>query len=134
MAIQDAANKSTVVQLLAAAEQLTNADLGRFVHELLALRAKREAPVLPNTEAALIRKINRSLPEDVQRRYEELIEKRLDETMSDAEHEEFMAINQQVEALNVERITHLIALANIRQLTLPDVMQQLGISQPVYVS
>ncbi|MBV7328491.1 hypothetical protein KFU94_09565 [Chloroflexi bacterium TSY] len=41
--------------------------------------------------------------------------------MSEAEHEEFMNINRQVEAMNVERITHLVALAQTRQLTLPDV-------------
>lgn len=134
MAIHDADNQSALSQLLAAAEQLTSADLGRFMNELVALRAKREAPVLSDSEAKLIMAINRGLPAKLQQRFHELIEKRLDNSLSPAEHQEFMQINQRVEALNVERIKNLIALAEIRKSTLPMVMQELGIAEPSYVS
>lgn len=134
MAIHDADNQSALSQLLAAAEQLTSADLGRFMAQLSALRAKREASVLPDSEAELIMAINHGLPIELQHRFHELIEKRLDNALSPAEHEEFMQINQQAEALNVKRITNLIALAEIRHSTLLAVMQQLGIAEASYVS
>lgn len=134
MALNDAGNPSSLSQLLAAAEQLTNSELGKFVNELLALRAKREAPILPNQEAELIQAINQGLPDDLQARYHELIQKRLDETLTDLEHEEFMRLNKQVEAMNVTRVMNLVSLAKLRQLSLPDLMQQLGIPEPVYVS
>lgn len=134
MALQNTDNSSSFSQVLVAAEKLTNSELRKLVSELLALRAQREAPILPTEEAELIQAINRGLPEELLKRYHDLIEKRLDETLTDAEHEEFMRLNKQVEALNVERVSNLVSLAKLRQLTLPDLMQQLGIPEPVYVS
>ena len=89
---------------------------------------------MSEAESALLEEINLGLSNDLQTRYLELIEKRLAETMSDVEHEEFMDINQQVEQMNVERLRKLATLAQLRQVPLSHLMNQLGISKPAYVS
>ena len=43
---------------------------------------------------------------------------------------ELLQITDQIEGANVERMKHLIALAKLRSVTLPDLMQSLGI-QPM---
>jgi hypothetical protein len=75
--------------------------------------------------------INGRLPEDVQRRYDELIAKRDAETLSDAEHAELLRLTKQVEAFDVARVEALSQLAARRGVTLSALMRQLGIELPV---
>ena len=56
-----------------------------------------------------------------------LLEKRQMETLTPAEVTELQAISAQVEALNGERLTHLTALAQLRRVTLAQLMQELGL-------
>jgi len=82
-------------------------ELADLVQDLLRLHAHRLAPVLSTTEADLLEQINRGLPVERQTRYDELIEKRLAETLTPTEHQELMQLNQAVEQLNVARIKNL---------------------------
>jgi hypothetical protein len=47
--------------------------------------------------------------------------------LTPAEHQELIQLSQQVELLNVDRITHLIELAKHRQTTLPQLIKDLGL-------
>jgi hypothetical protein len=116
--------------LLKAAEQLSEMELRQFTAQVLALNAKRTAPSVTQEEAELLLHINARLPEDVQRRYDELIAKRDAEALSDEKHEELLRLTQQVEAFDVARIEALSKLASRRGVTLSALMRQLEIASP----
>lgn len=120
--------------IVRAAERLPMSELTNLVQDLLNLQARRQAPVLPLGEAELLQQINQGLSPEQQLRYAELIEKRLAETLTPAEHQELMQLNQLVEQLNVTRVKNLISLAQLRQITLPQLMAELGIAEPQYVA
>jgi hypothetical protein len=58
--------------------------------------------------------INRGLPPALKHRYAELNAKLADDTLTFEEHQELLSLIDQVELANVERIKHLIALAQLR--------------------
>lgn len=120
----------SVEMLVKAAEQLSETELRHFTSQVLALNAKRTAPSVMQAEAELLVHINNRLPKDVQRRYDELIAKRDAETLSDAEHEEFLRHIKQVEAFDVARVEALSQLAAHHGVTLSALMRQLGIESP----
>ena len=71
-------------ELLRAVDQLSIADLERFVSRVLALRARRVAPSLPPEEAALLVQINRGLPAELRDRLRLLDERCEDEALTPA--------------------------------------------------
>ncbi len=116
--------------LVQAAERLPVGELTSLVQDLLRLQARRQAPILPQREAVLLQQINRGLEPEQQGRYAQLIEKQLAEILTAAEHQELLQLNQIVEQLNVERLTYLISLAQLRQISLSQLMAELGIDEP----
>src|SRR6266699_7179994 len=117
----------SVDTLVKAAEQLSETELRQFTSQVLALNAKRTAPSVTQEEAELLLHINGHLPEDVQRRYDELIAKRDAETLGDEEHEELLRLTKRVEAFDVARVEALSKLASRRRVTLSALMRQLEI-------
>jgi hypothetical protein len=116
-------------ELLQAVAQLKPHELERFVKEAIALQARRSAPSLSHTETELMLKINQGLPPRVQRRFDELVEKRNTETLTLKEHEELLRLVNRKEKLNARRIEFLADLAKLKQLTLRELMENLGIGQ-----
>jgi hypothetical protein len=116
--------------LVKAAEQLSETELRQFTSQVLALNAKRTAPSVTQEEAELLLHINGLLPEDVQRRYDELMAKRDAETLGNEEHEELLRLTKQAEAFDVARVEALSKLASRRGVTLSALMRQLGIESP----
>jgi hypothetical protein len=96
----------------------------------LALNAKRTAPSVTQEEAELLLHINARLPEDVERRYDELIAKRDAETLDHEEHAELLRLTQQAEAFDVARVEALSKLASRRGVSLSALMRQLEIASP----
>lgn len=80
-------------------------------------------------ETLLLAKIeeNSRLPQKKHNRYWDLRRKREEEPLTAAESEEYLALIQEWETRNVERVRALIALAEKRSTTLPGVMAQLGL-------
>lgn len=121
-------------ELFKAVEQLSLPDLEQFSRQVTTLVAQRRAPVLSKPEAELLQKINQSvLSSEKQTRYEELLNKRMEEKITPVEMNELMLLTDQLEALNVERISALAKLAQIRQTTLPNLMKNLGLKEPPVV-
>lgn len=119
-------------ELLKAVSQLSKSDLDRFVQQTLELRAQRSAPSLPRAEAELLQKINQSIPPEIQQRYERLTTKRKAETLTPEEHAELLQLTDGIEHLDAQRITYLTELARLRQTSLSELMEQLGIHPPEY--
>lgn len=119
-------------QLLEAVDQLDQTDLKAFVNQVLALWAKRQAPSLPQAESALLECINRGLPSDLQTQYDNLTEKRRAESLTSNEYEDLQRLTDRVETLEAERVAALAELARLRQVTIDQLLAQLGIQAPPY--
>jgi hypothetical protein len=123
--IQIEANLSNE-QILNAARQMSRQELSQLVEQVLALRARHEASVLPAAESELLLKINQPVPDDLQRRYDELIARRDERALSPEERQELLRLTDQVELLEAERVKRLIELAQLRHVSLDDLMRSLG--------
>ena len=118
-------------QLLNAALQMPRPELEQFVRRLFALKARQESPGLSERETELLMKINQGLSLETAQRRKKLIAKREAETITKKELQELIHITTEVERLNVERIKNLIELASLRNVTLDELMDQLGL-RPSY--
>ncbi len=119
-------------KLLEAVKQLSQPEFETFVSQVLALRAQRVAPCAASREAELLGQINQGLPVGLKHKYEELIAKRREETLTPEEHAELLHLMEEVEKRNVIWIQHLTELAQLRNKPLPQLMQELGIQTPAY--
>jgi hypothetical protein len=114
----------TAEQLLEAVKGLSSEELRRFLEGLRRWRRERE-------EEALLREIweNSQLPPEKQKRFNRLRRKLQEETISEAERKELLALWREVERRNVRRLEALIKLARRRGVTVRELMRQLGIKE-----
>ncbi len=119
-------------ELLNAIGQLSPPELENFVQSTLILRAQRQAPHMNHAETELLRKINQGLPISTQKRYATLIAKRRTETLTTEEYQELLQLTDDVENFEAQRVIYLTELAQLRQVTVDVLMQQLGIKAPEY--
>ncbi len=118
-------------QLIAGVAQLETPDLETFAAQVSMLLARRKTTTAHSRqETELLEIINRSLPEEVEKRYSALQDRVHDETITPAEHEELTKLVDITEMADAERLQALITLSKVRQVSLPDLMQQLGIYPP----
>lgn len=111
-----------------AAKQGINPD--RYI--LNALQERLQTSLVPKAslakaEADLLEQINIGLPADRWQEYHHLLAKRRAETLTETEHATLIAISDQIEQANVQRVRALIALAEMQGTDLSTLMQQLGI-------
>ena len=118
--------------LLQAVEQLSIPDLEQLLSQVIHVQAKRKAPSLSPDETELMLKINQGLSPDMQQRFDELIAKRQAETLTPEELQEFIALTDQIEQSDAERIQCLAQLARIRGISLDVLMDTLEIQPPAY--
>ncbi len=117
-------------QLLNGVSQLETTDLEQFVGQINFLLAQRKVPRRPQRETELLELINQGLPEDIQGRYDELQIKLHHETIMPDEHQELLSLIDTVEQATVDRLRSLVELSQIRQVSLDELMVQLGIHHP----
>lgn len=120
-------------ELIKAATQLDENDLDRLLHQVVVLRARRRATVLSEEEAQLLLKINQSVPTDLRDRYQFLRQKREAETLTEAEYQTLIQLSNQIEQIGAQRLEALANLAQLRQVSLLDLMETLGIQSMTYV-
>ena len=117
----------SVDELLKAVDSLSEPDLDNLVQRALFVRASRKTNVLTAAETDLLLEINQGIPAQVHDRYEVLLEKRDDETLTEDDYRELLDLSNQIESFGVERIEALAKLATFRQVSLPKLMDDLGI-------
>ncbi|CCI02114.1 MAG: STAS/SEC14 domain-containing protein [Microcystis sp.] len=113
--------------LLEAVEQLSLSELEGFFQDIIALKAKHHAPSLSKDETELLLKINQGLSQDNQGRYQLLINKRNEENLTEQEYQELLKLSDQMEIHQTQRLEYLAQLAQLRQISLTDLMTQLSI-------
>jgi hypothetical protein len=91
---------------------------------------RKPSPNRPvDEEARLLKQLKTVLPASVVKRYRTLRTKAQGETIVEKERQEMLLLNDFIEARNVERLKLLWALARIRQVTLPEIVQQFPIKK-----
>jgi hypothetical protein len=113
--------------LLRAAEQLDPGELDEFIQAAIVLQARRRAPSLSRSETELLQRINAGVPSEIQTRYDALIAKRDAEALTPEEHAELLKLTDVVEQIDVQRVSDLVDLAQLRGISLRQLMDNLGI-------
>lgn len=129
MATNKMERKPSADKIIEAAEQLDSSELDQVVGKLVLLRAQRRAPSLSSQESSLLTRINTVLPADVRERYSKLIAKCRAETLTEEEYAELLRLTDVAELNQAERIQALVELAQLRQVSLDEVMQQLNVER-----
>ena len=117
-------------QLLDGVTQLDTPALEHLLSQVSLVLARRKAPSLSRQESLLLQKINHSLPVTTQQRYDELRAKLHSETIAADEYQELLGLIDEVELADANRLQALIELAHLRNVSLAEVMDQLGIHPP----
>ncbi len=114
-------------QLLQAVDQMSPDELAAFARRVVELRARRVAPFLSNDESPLLERINGALPLAHRARYAALAAQRSEAPLSEAEHVELIALSDELEAIDADRIAAIAELAQLRGLSLGQMMAALGV-------
>jgi hypothetical protein len=122
----------TLDALITGVEQLDMTDLERFANQVLTIRAKRRAPSLSPRESELLQAITAGLPDKVEQRFQHLTEKRRNGSISHEEYEDLLGLIHLIEQTDAQRMEQLAELAQIRNVSLRVLMNQLGIQRPDY--
>lgn len=120
-------SKIEIESLLEGIAQLDISELAKFQEQVTHLLAQRKAPHLSRQESEYLLKINEGFSAEFYTQYNALQEKLQEETLSPEEHQTLLQLNDKLEAKNVERMQYLIELAQLRSVSLDDLMQQLGL-------
>ena len=107
-------SKVTFNELLSGVEQLSANDLEKFISKLLALRTQKNTKYSSKIEAALIEQIKGKLSDDQQKQYDQLMQKRWEETLSIAEHGELQKIIDTIEEMDNKRAEAIFTLSQIK--------------------
>lgn len=110
--------------------KLDTPDLERFLTEVSVLLAQRKVANFSKEESRLLQIINHTLPFSVQTRYDTLTERRRSENLTPEEYQELLALVDQVELADANRLAALVELAQLRNVTLDQLMEQLDIQTP----
>lgn len=117
-------------EVLDGVAKLDTPELERFLSQVSILLAQRKAPNLSEREAELLQKINQGLPSALQQRYDELTTRLQAGTITSTEHQELLQLIDKIELADAERMQHLIELAQLRNLSIDELMNQLNINPP----
>jgi hypothetical protein len=116
--------------LLLSAAQLPLDELEQFFAELSRLVTRKKSESVLNRDKILLTQINQTVLslEKTDRCYT-LICKMEWSTLSETEHSELITLVEEEEALNVQRLKYLVELAQLRKMTLPQLMKKLGLNK-----
>jgi hypothetical protein len=117
-------------ELLKAVDNMSEPDLTNLVKRVMFVRARHQANISIAEETALLQEIRKEISPELNDRYEALLDKRDDETLTEAEYAEILDLSNQIECFGVTRIQALAKLATIRQVPLLKLMDDLEIQSP----
>ena len=119
-------------EVLKGVARLENSELEQITEKIIALRAQRRAPSLPQNEAELLQKINRGVPPEVRQRCTELNTRLQEEIITPEEQNELLELTDQIEWADAERIRNLAKLAELRKISIDSLMDQLNLHRSIY--
>ena len=114
--------------LLRDVDKMPVAELERFLKDLNALLRRKKTQDKTLRERQLLYKINNTVLNTAQtERYQVLVEKLEFGTMTNSEHTELDTLANHEEKLRNQRVKYMIELAQLRAVTLPQIMESLGL-------
>jgi hypothetical protein len=114
--------------LLRNIDRMPITEIEHFLKDINALLRRKKTQDKALRERQLLHKINLSVLDDTKvNRYHVLVEKLELGTMTDAEHIEFDILANQEEKLRNQRVKYMIELAQLRAVSLSQVMESLGL-------
>ncbi len=117
-------------EIISAVAQLSLPEIEEVFDHVLALQAERKAGHLSPAQSAWLVRICEGLPAELAERLAALRAKRDDDTITDAEYQELARLGDQAEELHADRLGALVELAKLLGVSLPVLMDQLGIHFP----
>jgi hypothetical protein len=120
----------SALDLLQAVQQLSQPELEQFIEQIIQVKAQRIAPSLSTKESELLIKINQDLPQELRHIYQNLMEKRNQENLTESEYQQLLELTEQVEKYQAQRLEYLTQLAQMRQISLTNLITQMGL-QPI---
>lgn len=111
-------------QLIQTVEQLDASELEQLIDQAIRVQNKRKIHSLPNDQSLLLQQITQCIPSNLQKRYELLISKRQDNTLTDEEYQELINLGEHFETIDVKRLENLTKLAKLRQTSLNELIQE----------
>jgi hypothetical protein len=121
------------VLLLQGAAQMTIQELEHFVTELNGLITRKKTKSKVRQEKRLLAKINQAvLTPEKRQRYRILAEQLALEWIQPAEYAELSLLADEEEALRNERVKYMIELSQLKAISLPQLMQELGLKPLQY--
>lgn len=119
--------------LIQGVAEMPISEMERFVQQVNALIVQKKATDKNYRERFLLGKINQTvLSKEKIERYQKLVQKLETETISKAEYKEFMKLTDLEEQIRYERLTYLVELAQLKSITLPQLMDKLGLNRPTH--
>ena len=116
-----------IEDVLVGVADLETSELEQFLQKIGRLVARRKSPFVSDRETVLLKAINKATPLALQNSYEVLSKKLHEETISESEHTELLAIIDKLEAKKVERLQNLIELSHLRNVPLNNLMENLNL-------
>jgi hypothetical protein len=109
-------------------------ELESFAQSLNALITQKRTTDKSYRERFLLGKINQTvLGKEKTERYQLLILKLESVTITDSEYAELMQLTEEEEIIRYERLKYLVELAQLRSISLPQLMINMGLNRPAYV-
>ena len=123
--------KVSTENLLGIVLQMPETEFNQFVENAKKLRQKSTKSNWTKYEIELIKNLNECLlSAEKQSRFNKLVKKRRAEKITESELKELITLNEESEALNVERLKILAKLATAKNKSLPEIMDELEIYPP----
>ncbi len=116
--------KFAPAELLGNVATLETIELEAFFQQVAQLLALRKSPSLSGRETQILQKINEGYPTMLQQRYDVLMRISENRPLSQAEQAELEALTDQFEALDAERLNHIMELAQLRGVPVARMLQQ----------
>lgn len=109
--------------------QMPVQELEKFLQEVSALIRRKKTQDKEGRERLLLEKINQTiLDKNKKERYQFLVIKLEADTISQAEHAEIGQLSDLQEKLRNQRVKYLIELAQLRAVSLPQLMGEMGLN------
>jgi hypothetical protein len=124
-------NLDNIYQMLSGMNLL---ELNQVMNKVMRLRKQKLPTVLSKVETELIRKINKGLPLDIQKRYDFLLIKKKAQELSNEEYAELLEITSFSEQFNVQRLESVVELSKIRNKPFDELILKLGLKSDLNVA
>jgi hypothetical protein len=129
MAHSRKSRSTAVARILSKANLLkSREELEQLTSGVLALKAKRVAPVASTDETRLLLLINEGVATGFTDRVQSLLAKRDNGTLTPKENEDLLDLVNLVERRGVERLNAMTELAELRGVPLTELMRSLGVA------